>query len=161
MTETAITDLNFDISKCMLDPFIGTLKFTVEKKIRIVNFEFGTHQIACRRSVGEDVVKYGLKLKLNGRFLFLYHKTDVDVEVNEQLILSPGNTYTLETWVTGHPKLRPGQVERCCYYHYAQVDRSDDMDYKPFDFLFEDNKKENTEPSNKTCIYSISYEIVD
>lgn len=160
MTDNEIKDLDFDISEYTLDPFKGLLRFTVQKKIRIVNFEFSTHDMGCRRTSGRGV-KYGLKLTLNGTTLYKYHKASVDVQVSKHLVLTPGNTYRLESWLGGHTALKPGQIVKSCYYHYAEVCRSDKTDYGPFQFVFGDNRRAATEPKNKTCIYVISYEIID
>lgn len=158
MASNESKDLDFDLSEWMLDPFKGVLEFTVQKKIRITNFEFSTHDMGCHRSSGR-CVKYGLKLRLNGKILYTYHNKKVDVEVNKNLMLTPGNTYKLETWLGGHTPLKPGQIVKSCYYHYAQISRSDVTNYEPFDFIFGDN--EDAEPSNRTCIYVITYEIID
>lgn len=157
MANISTTDLDFDISESMLDPFNGTLQFTVRSKIRITNFEFSTHDMGCGRTSERDV-KYGLKLTLNGKILFTYHKTRVDVEVGKKLILTPGNTYKLETWVGGHKAVKPGQIVKSCHYHYAQIAPSDTTNYEPFDYVFADDEDQ---PSNRTCVYVISYASVD
>lgn len=159
MTDTETTDLDFNVSEKMLDPFKGSLKFTVQRKIRIAYFEFSTHDMGCRQTMGRPV-KYGLKLTLNGKTLFSYHNARVDVEVNKKLILTPGNTYNLETWLGGHARLKSGKIVKSCYYHYAQVSRSDGIDYEPFEFVFAEND-DNGQPSNKTCVYVISYQLID
>ncbi len=154
MTEdNHIKDLEFNISKKMTDPFKGTLKFTVKKEMKITYFEFSTHDMGCCRTVSWDI-KYGLKLKLKKKTLFTYHKQKVDVDVN--LILSPGNTYTLDTWLSGHNKLKSGKYMEPCYYHYAEVLRSDNINYEPFEFIYPDDETANT-----TCIYVISYEAIE
>lgn len=160
MAEYESRDLDFDISEYTSDPFKGMLAFTVQKTIRITGFEFSTHEMGCRRAV-ERRIKYGLKLKLNGKILFSYCKESVDVQVSNELTLTPGNTYTLETWLGGHGPSKAGQVEKECQYHYAQVHRCDATNYAPFNFVFGDDDDEHSELSNKTCIYVISYEILE
>lgn len=160
MAESQSKDLEFNLSEWMLDPFKGTLQFTVQKKIKITYFEFSTHDMGCCR-VDERNVKYGLKLTLNEKTLFTYHNSMVDVQVSKDLILSPGNTYRLETWLGGHTKLKKGESGQSCYYHYAQILRPNRRYYGPFDFVFSDDKDKTVKLSNTTCVYIISYETVD
>lgn len=160
MADSQTKDIDFDMSESMSDPFKGTLRFAVQRNMEIKNFEFSTHDMGCRRINGRRI-KYGLKLTLNGKKIFSYHNHKVDVQVQDKLILTPGNTYQLETWVGGHVKLKSGQNVNSCEYHYAQINRFDKTDRTPFIFIFPDDEDENKEPSNKTCLYIIEYKIVD
>lgn len=160
MADSQTTDFDFDVSESTMDPFKGTLRFAVQRNIQIENFEFSTHEMGCRRIVGRTI-KYGLKLTLNGKNLFTYHNNKVDVDVKKKLILTPGNSYQLDTWLGDHTKSTPGQTVKSCQYHYAQIRRSDETDHAPFKFIFPDNEQENAEPSNKTCLYVIAYKPVD
>lgn len=160
MASDQVKDLEFDISESLKEPFIGTLNFRVQKSVRIVNFEFSTHDMGCCRTTGRDV-EYGLKLTHNGKILLCCHKADVDMQVKKTLILEPGNTYKLETWVGKHPAPKPGQVVRHCDYHYAQILRSEKGTYEPFEFVFTETEDNTTvELLNRTCVYVISYEII-
>ncbi|KAG4066546.1 hypothetical protein HA402_007182 [Bradysia odoriphaga] len=160
MADNRTNDFEFDITEWMVNPFKGMLRFDVQKKIEIKNFEFSTHEMGCRRIGGQDVM-YGLKLTLNGNILFTYQNVKVDVDVSDILILTPGNTYQLETWVGGHTSNKRGQTVKSCKYHYAKIYRSDKKDRAPFTFIFPDDEEDNAEPSNKTCLYIIEYKIVD
>lgn len=92
------SEIDFNLDDWILDPFRGSLFFPVQKKTKI--FEFGAHDVdgGCRRTTGPEV-KYGLKLIGNGK-----------VECKKELLLTPGITYQLETWMGGHKALRPGQI---------------------------------------------------
>lgn len=160
MDDIHTIDFDFDVCESMFEPFKGTLTFSVQRKIRITNFEFSTHDMGCRRTGGRSI-KYGLKLTLNGKILFAYHNTKVEVNVCK-LILTPGRVYKLETWVGGHNKTN--QIETSCEYHYAHIQRSDKgkATQAPFIFIFPDDEEEETEESsNKTCLYIIEYKTVD
>lgn len=157
MSNNESHDLDFEMSEKMFEPFQGTLQFTVQKKIKIISFEFSTHDLGCRRNT-EPSVKYGLKLKLNGKILFTYHKDSVDAQVKKSLILTPGNTYQLDTWLSGHKAVKPGEKVKTCEYHYAKVSRSTRNTYEPFQFISKDGGEKSL---NTTCVYIISYEILD
>lgn len=158
MSNNETHDFDFEMSECISDPFKGRLQFTVQKKIKIVSFEFSTHDLGCRRNA-ERSVKYGLRLKLNGKILFTYHKDNVDAQVKKSLILTPGNTYTLDTWLGGHKAVKSGEKVKPCQYHYAKVSRTTRKSYEPFKFIFSNDGDQKI--SNTTCVYVISYELLD
>lgn len=155
MTNNESQDLEFHSPDQMLNPFQGTMRFTVKKKIKIVYFEFSSHDIGCYLPTGLKV-QYRLRLTLNGKVLFAYHNYRLDVQVKRPVILTPGNTYKLETWVGRHRFLPPGKE---CSYHYTEISRSKQSSYVPFNFIF--TNEENAESTNTTCLYVISYKIID